>query len=239
MTDITDSAANSMSSPANGNHQFNAQSPYVQEHSQQAPGWALATTGPSHVLSRPQNHATPVPKTTIESTTFLPAVQGDSKKATLNPVDETSLLLSRGSTVSGQDEEAVVYSNTRMLQDPTGRLCQFPFPSISRNVSFLQFTIQSTDCLYTVYIGDSATLSFLQLIRMIVDNVAGPSSFTMDPRRHRIVENTITLPPNMRQTHLLPDRQTANILVEAFFTHVSFIYLNRICLIHLPDQRPY
>ncbi len=33
-------------------------------------------------------------------------------------------LMSRGSTVSGQEEEAVVYSNTRMLQDPTGRLCQ-------------------------------------------------------------------------------------------------------------------
>ena len=29
----------------------------------------------------------------------------------------------RQSTISGADEEAVVYSQTRMLQDPTGRLC--------------------------------------------------------------------------------------------------------------------
>lgn len=33
-------------------------------------------------------------------------------------------LQSRASTASQGDEEAVVYSNTRMLQDPTGRLCQ-------------------------------------------------------------------------------------------------------------------
>jgi len=31
---------------------------------------------------------------------------------------------SRDSTTSQADEEAVVYSNTRMLQDPTGRLCK-------------------------------------------------------------------------------------------------------------------
>jgi hypothetical protein len=48
--------------------------------------------------------------------------RGDSKNDTPNPVDQSFQLLSRGSTVNGQDEEAVVYSNTRMLQDPTGRL---------------------------------------------------------------------------------------------------------------------
>lgn len=58
---------------------------------------------------------------------------------------------------------------------------------------------------------------------MIVDNVAGPSPFTMDPRRHRIVENTISLPPNIRRTHLLPDKQTANVLVDAFFINVSHL----------------
>jgi hypothetical protein len=60
---------------------------------------------------------------------------------------------------------------------------------------------------------------------MIVDNVAGPSPFTLDPRRHRIVENVITLPENIRHTHLLPDRQTANILVESYFTNVSSVLL--------------
>lgn len=64
-------------------------------------------------------------------------------------------------------------------------------------------------------------LSFLQLIRMIVENVSGQSPFTQDPMRHRIVENTISLPPNVRHTHLLPDRQTANVLVDSYFTNVS------------------
>ncbi|EKD11823.1 fungal specific transcription factor domain-containing protein [Drepanopeziza brunnea f. sp. 'multigermtubi' MB_m1] len=90
-------------------------------------------------------------------------------------------------SVASQYEEAVIYTNTRMLQDPTGRL---------------------------LYIGDSASLSFLQLIRMIVENVAGPSRFTQDPLRHRIVEGTTSLPPNIRHTHLLPDRETANTLVN-------------------------
>ena len=72
-----------------------------------------------------------------------------------------------------------------------------------------------------MYICDSATLSYLQLIRMIVDHVAGPSPFTLDPRRHRIMESSLTLPPGLRQTHLLPDRQTADILVSSFFTNVS------------------
>lgn len=93
----------------------------------------------------------------------------------------------------GVDDEAVLYNSTRMLQDPTGRL---------------------------LYVGDSATLSFLQLIRMIVDNVIGPTPFTLDPRRHRIVEGTSSLPTNFRRTHLLPDRQTAQVLVDAYFTNV-------------------
>ncbi|KAH7360451.1 fungal-specific transcription factor domain-containing protein [Rhexocercosporidium sp. MPI-PUGE-AT-0058] len=93
-----------------------------------------------------------------------------------------------------QDEEAVVLSNTRMLQDPSGRL---------------------------LYIGDSAVLSFLQYIRMIVESVVGQSPFTQDPMRHMIVENTVSLPPNIRHTHLLPDRQTANVLVDSYFTNIN------------------
>jgi hypothetical protein len=59
---------------------------------------------------------------------------------------------SRATTVnSGPEEEAVIYSQSRMLQDPTGRV---------------------------LYIGDSATLSFLQLLRMMVETVAGSSPFT-------------------------------------------------------------
>lgn len=77
-----------------------------------------------------------------------------------------------------------------MLQDPTGRV---------------------------LYIGDSATLSFLQLLRMMVETVAGSSPFTNDPRRHKIVEGQYSLPSDYRHTHLLPDMQTALVLADAFF----------------------
>lgn len=91
-----------------------------------------------------------------------------------------------------------------MLQDPTGRV---------------------------LYIGDSATLSFLQLLRMMVETVAGPSPFTNDPRRHKIVEGQFSLPSSYRYTHLLPDMQTANVLVEAFFvnTHGLLQVFERDC----------
>jgi hypothetical protein len=111
---------------------------------------------------------------------------------------------SRGTTVgSGPDEEAIIYSQSRMLQDPTGRV---------------------------LYIGDSATLSFLQLLRMMVETVAGDSAFTNDPRRHKIVEGQYSLPSGYRHTHLLPDMQTARVLADAFFinTHGLLQVFDRV-----------
>lgn len=68
--------------------------------------------------------------------------------------------------------------------------------------------------------GDSATLSYLQLIRIIVESVSGPSDFTVDPQRHNILENTIQLPQEIKPTGVLPDRKTADILVDSFFKNV-------------------
>lgn len=59
----------------------------------------------------------------------------------------------------------------------------------------------------------------MQLIRLIVESTEGASSFTLDPRRHRIVENTLSLPENARTTQLLPPKQTALILLDSFFDH--------------------
>lgn len=73
---------------------------------------------------------------------------------------------------------------------------------------------------HIVYLGDSASLSYLQLIRVIIEGVVGPSPFTQDPQRHRIVENTIVLPHNIQLTRLLPDKTTACILLEAYFINV-------------------
>ena len=72
---------------------------------------------------------------------------------------------------------------------------------------------------FLVYVGDSATLSYLQLIRMVVENSSGTSPFTLDPSRHKIMENTIVLPPNIRQPHILPDYKTAKVLVDSYFTN--------------------
>lgn len=74
-----------------------------------------------------------------------------------------------------------------------------------------------------MYIGDSATLSFLQLIRTYVESIAGShNAFVMDPKRLKIVESTVTVPHDIRRTHLLPDWQTATVLVNSFFTNVSY-----------------
>ncbi|KAK5257619.1 hypothetical protein LTR16_000026 [Cryomyces antarcticus] len=127
-----------------------------------------------------------------------PSLKGVDDKATAAP-------MSRGATTNGSDEEAVIYHQSRMLQDPTGRL---------------------------LYVGDSATLSYLQLIRMMVENVAGPSPFTTDPRRHRIMESQFTMPSNTRHTHLLPDKKTAYVLVDAFF-------INTHGLVHMFDRQSF
>lgn len=122
--------------------------------------------------------------------------------------------LSRGTnSMSGQEEEAVVYNSSRMLQDPRGRLCNSP------NLSYFQYMTN----ILQVYLGDAATLSFLQLVRMIVEWNSGPTPFTSDPRRHRITENTSSLPKNTRAIQLLPPKETSLVLLHAFFDHTCGI----------------
>lgn len=55
---------------------------------------------------------------------------------------------------------------------------------------------------------------------MIVENISGPSDFTMDPRRHMIMENAISLPHDLRPTGVLPDQRTARVLINSYFTNV-------------------
>lgn len=95
---------------------------------------------------------------------------------------------------SGGDEEADNQTMARMLEDDRGRL---------------------------IYIGDASTLSFLQLLRMIVETAVGPSAFTLDPERHKIMETPFSFAPDTELTHLLPEKHTALILVDSFFLNVS------------------
>lgn len=151
--------------------------PPSQQQQQQQPG--ADTTEPSRLLGLP----TPIPGPPAPG---QPEADGDAE-----PEQEVQ---SRQSTVSGADEVAEVYTETRMLQDPTGRL---------------------------LYLGDSATLSYLQFIRMIVESVDGPSQFTMDPSRHRLMELTTSLPPDTRTSLLLPDRRTADVLIRSYLTNTN------------------
>lgn len=77
--------------------------------------------------------------------------------------------------------------------------------------------------LLSVYLGDSATMSFLQLIRMNVETVAGSSPFTEDPKRFWITELQSNLPANHIHTHLLPSRDTANVLLQSFLANVCLL----------------
>ena len=112
----------------------------------------------------------------------------------IEPKPPEAKFSSNDDPANGEEEEAENHTMTRMLEDNSGRL---------------------------TYVGDASTLSFLQIIRMIVETTTGPSPFTMDPERHRIAEPAMALPPDIRLNHLLPEKETALILIDSFFTHVS------------------
>jgi hypothetical protein len=59
---------------------------------------------------------------------------------------------------------------------------------------------------------------------MLVESIAGKSRFTMDPDRHMIMEARINPPPVNIPPGVLPDRRTADVLVEAYFIHVGLIF---------------
>ncbi|KAI0180480.1 fungal-specific transcription factor domain-containing protein [Hypoxylon sp. FL1284] len=109
-------------------------------------------------------------------------------------IDAQSRISTTVSTISGATDEAELGAHPRMLEDGTRRL---------------------------QYVGESGSLSYLQLIRMIVSSVAGDSEFTQDIERHNIVENTIQLAHGVKPTGVLPDRNTANVLIESFFVNTS------------------
>lgn len=95
---------------------------------------------------------------------------------------------------AGASEEMERHTSPQMLEDSSGR---------------------------SVFIGDAATLSFLQLLRMMVESDMGPCEFTNDPNAREIVETRFKLPPDTCLNHQLPEYQTAKVLVDSFFVNVS------------------
>jgi hypothetical protein len=143
----------SFSCPINSPRQFNSSPPNAQqEQSQEPPQYAPASAGPPEVPASVQHHEAPMITVLTEPMPIFSDSTGDYKKEMFNSVDQSSQLFSRGSTVSGQDEEAVVYSNTRMLQDPTGRLRMasllLPAPSaLFTEIVALKFTDIYIQCM--------------------------------------------------------------------------------------------
>lgn len=115
----------------------------------------------------------------------------DASNEAMSEAPDIKLPMDSASTKDDDDEEVDNFTMSRMLDDGTGRL---------------------------IYIGDSATISFLQLIRLMVETTSGPSPFTQDPARHQMLETPFSEPPNRNSTRLLPNKETTVILVEAFFT---------------------
>jgi hypothetical protein len=117
MTGNAHTNGSTTTSPQDVHPPFSVHSPYMQQD-QQRPVWSLPVTAPPMIPTNGNS----IPRAVPEMVPLPPQVRALNQTG-LNPAD-ASPLLSRGTTSSGQDEEAVVYSNTRMLQDPSGRLCQ-------------------------------------------------------------------------------------------------------------------
>jgi hypothetical protein len=84
------------------------------------PQWTSVTENHRLVVKELQDGDS---KSSIPAIGLFPEGQRDAPKAGVNVPDAESALVSGGS-VSEKDEEAVVYNYTRMLQDPSGRLCK-------------------------------------------------------------------------------------------------------------------
>lgn len=84
------------------------------------PQWTSVTDSHRLVVNELQDGDV---KLTAPPKGLYPDGQRDALKAELIVPDADAALVSAGS-VSEKDEEAVVYNYTRMLQDPSGRLCK-------------------------------------------------------------------------------------------------------------------
>ncbi|KAM5364716.1 hypothetical protein ACJZ2D_011367 [Fusarium nematophilum] len=81
-----------------------------------------------------------------------------------------------------------------------------------------------------LFVGDSSALSYLFVIRTIVESVAGGSEFTEDPGRFKMSETPLTGSRVLRPPLELPDKKVAKMLVESYF-------LNTRGLLEIFDRR--
>ncbi|KAH6672312.1 fungal-specific transcription factor domain-containing protein [Halenospora varia] len=95
------------------------------------------------------------------------------------------------------DDETPIENPGRLLQDGGGRM---------------------------LYLGDSATLSFLQSVRRLVASHLGRSSFTTDSNRHKILEVATSVSPSYQHNYSLPDLETAQYLINSAFESITGLF---------------
>ncbi|KAH7037988.1 uncharacterized protein B0I36DRAFT_315233 [Microdochium trichocladiopsis] len=118
-----------------------------------------------------------------------------------------------------RDDEAEVDTESRDSQSSSG---------LDTSVLLQSRMIEtSEDQGRVIYVGDTATLAYLQVVRMLFATFLGDDSeFTNDRARHTILEKKVSSLSSTRHSSILPDRATTEALVESFFVHtVGFVDL--------------
>ncbi|KAI1979187.1 hypothetical protein LOZ55_002243 [Ophidiomyces ophidiicola] len=148
---------------------------------------AAAKTGASASIILP----TAQPRPTHRFPPYFPAISPRPLVGGMPaaPTESRSSMLYSTTSVE-QNEEESLDEASRMLQDGRGRL---------------------------LYLGDSASLSYLDTIRRLVERTVGVSRFTSDPHKHSLLELSISA--GLKATHVLPDRETAEFLIDSFFSN--------------------
>lgn len=131
-----------------------------------------------------------------------------------SPIEEGPVVTAGGNkeTMSGDNPEGQSFQEQlRMLQDGKGRLCRLR--------SLVGYAMRIL-LMCIVYLGDSASLSYLDTIRRLVESITGSCSFTNDIHKGEFVEGSLST--SLRPTCVLPDREAAEFLLDSFFSNVSF-----------------
>jgi hypothetical protein len=130
------------------------------------------------------------PSTTFKSPTTIPFERHEPVSGN---IDEPSIIGSPpdiSGNINGTDElvdSDVLASATSAPVPQLSSLLRDPREKFSM-CSDIESQLWLTN--YEVYLGDSASLSFLQTIRRIVEKSIGPSNFTTDKFRHTLIEQS-------------------------------------------------
>jgi hypothetical protein len=90
----------------------------------QSPGTSHSHWSPSNFRNKHFNGQTPNATTNTPAAGLFPEKEDVQVKSSSTAHDVSSKVVSRPHTSDGQEEEAAVLGEPRMLEDPTGRFCE-------------------------------------------------------------------------------------------------------------------